>query len=486
MKPMRTGWYGAAEKAETFFFEHEWVPVPGHPVQVATCDVCGLNRWSDEHMSLAAKYADPGYLQDGTRRYPIDSADHVRAAWACINQPGDAVRYQPADRERIKARIRSAAERLGVDVVAEAAAQHARLEKSYGPKPTTPHAHAPEMIAPAPPPHPAPLDARDARAVEDQAIAASCKAPAAQNPHPFMPAQYPLEDGQPRCRLCGEGTPCHANFQPEVPVAASQAATPAEVRERPVVTEGHAPEVVQEKAFVTEVNGKTLITGRASAFTLEKAVAGNEHMLWLSGRFVGAEKANRNGALWTVGDLEMGQASVNHGPLNWLHEARHVIGTIASADLVHRNEQADEALDQPYIQASSAIWRWLYPDEAWVVEQASDAGKLWYSMECISKHVECVGDGSCATKASYTDYLQNKGCEHMTQRSAVRRFEDPTFLGGAVIVPPVRPGWAEADARVMRQAASLAEQAFDQAGQPDVAASEWEQLMASLVRFSAA
>ncbi len=70
--------------------------------------------------------------------------------------------------------------------------------------------------------------------------------------------------------------------------------------------EGVAPEVPVEKAFVTEVNGKTLITGRASAFELERAMAGNEHFLWMSGKLVGAEKANHKGAFWTTGDLELG------------------------------------------------------------------------------------------------------------------------------------------------------------------------------------
>lgn len=559
----RKGWYGAAEKAETFFFEHEWEPVPGHPAEVSTCNVCGLNRWSDEHMNQSAaaekkphgdvQYADPGYQADKVKRYPIDTADHVRSAWSYINQAGNAAKYKPADRERIKARIRGAAKRLGVDIAGESAAQLSRLEKSYGPVPTSPMAHTPEMIAPEAPDADDLPDAKDAKAVEDQAIAASKKVPAAQSAHPFMPAQFPSDEGHPRCRLCGDGTPAHADFHPEIPVAASDdsglshdqkkhhkhpfqahnhtmtfggghfstgvnstyggaycafcgrpandpshtaapapaapapAPAPATAHERlaPTLKEGEGLATPPEKAFVSEVNGKTLITGPASAFNVEQAIAGNEHMLWMQGRFVGAEKANRNGALWSTGDLEMGQASVLHGPLNWLHEARHVIGTIANAQLITRNEAADENLDQPFIEATSAIWRWIYPDEAWVVEQASDAGKLWYSMECISKNVECVGDGGCATKASYGDYLSGKGCEHMTQRSAVRRFEDPTFLGGAVIVPPVRPGWAEADAKVMRQAASMAETAFDQAGRPDMAASEWEQLMAQLVRFAA-
>lgn len=56
----RTGWYGGFEKANTFFFEHAWKPVPGHPAEVATCDVCGLNRWSDEHMNAASEPSTVG------------------------------------------------------------------------------------------------------------------------------------------------------------------------------------------------------------------------------------------------------------------------------------------------------------------------------------------------------------------------------------------------------------------------------------------
>ena len=126
-------------------------------------------------------------------------------------------------------------------------------------------------------------------------------------------------------------------------------------------------------------------------------------------RFVGAEKANRNGAFWSTADLELGELSVRNGPLNWLHEARHVIGTIADTRLVQRDEQTASDLDQPYIEAASAIWKWIYPDEAWVIEQASDANKLWYSMECISKEVACAGESGCGAEASYGDYLSGIG-----------------------------------------------------------------------------
>jgi hypothetical protein len=72
----------------------------------------------------------------------------------------------------------------------------------------------------------------------------------------------------------------------------------------------------------------------------------------------------------------------------------------------------------------------------------------------------------------------------MKQRSATRQFRDPIFLGAAVIVPPVRPGWADADATVAKQAASLAEKAFDDAGRPDITANDWEQLMAQVVSLA--
>src|ERR1700751_3337896 len=32
------------------------------------------------------EYADPGYQSDGKKRYPIDTAAHIRAAWNYINQ----------------------------------------------------------------------------------------------------------------------------------------------------------------------------------------------------------------------------------------------------------------------------------------------------------------------------------------------------------------------------------------------------------------
>ena len=320
-----------------------------------------------------------------------------------------------------------------------------------------------------------------ALAAESKRIAERKKLPAASARHNFRPARFTHPNGHPRCLVCGDeestGGVCNAREA-------------ARTRSRvPVEPEGirHGVAAVPTKAFLTEAYGRTVLTAPAAVW--EKALTPNEHFLWMQGRFVGAEKANRNGAFWSTADLEMGEPTVKGGPLNWLHEDRHVIGSIVEAKLVMPGAEAaaDGQLAEPHIVAASAAWKWLYPDECYVMEQASDQGKLWYSMECVAKQVSCVGDGGCGQTYGYGDVMKaaENVCQHIIQRSASRRMVDPTFLGGAVIVPPVRPGWGDADAQVMRQAASMAEKAFDQAGQPDVTASDWELLMRQVLSFIA-
>jgi hypothetical protein len=61
------------------------------------------------------KYADPGY-RDSRKRYPIDTPDHIRAAWAYINMPKNARFYTAEQLQQIKARIKAAAQKAGVEI----------------------------------------------------------------------------------------------------------------------------------------------------------------------------------------------------------------------------------------------------------------------------------------------------------------------------------------------------------------------------------
>jgi uncharacterized protein DUF6582 len=59
-------------------------------------------------------YADPGYR--GKKRYPIDTPEHIRAAWAYINVPRNAAEYETHQLVRIKAKIQAAAKKAGIQI----------------------------------------------------------------------------------------------------------------------------------------------------------------------------------------------------------------------------------------------------------------------------------------------------------------------------------------------------------------------------------
>jgi 7-keto-8-aminopelargonate synthetase-like enzyme len=65
------------------------------------------------------EYGDVEFADQVNHKYPIDSAEHVRAAWSYINHPDNAKKYPRDDVELIKARIKIAAERYGVEISSE-------------------------------------------------------------------------------------------------------------------------------------------------------------------------------------------------------------------------------------------------------------------------------------------------------------------------------------------------------------------------------
>jgi phage I-like protein len=69
--------------------------------------------------TAASKYADPGYQKDGRKRYALDNEKEVRAAWSYINQARNAAKYDPADLARVKARIKRAMKKLGIQIGAD-------------------------------------------------------------------------------------------------------------------------------------------------------------------------------------------------------------------------------------------------------------------------------------------------------------------------------------------------------------------------------
>ena len=65
------------------------------------------------------EYGDVEFADQVNHKYPIDNAEHVRAAWSYINHPDNEKKYPRDDVELMKARIKIAAERYGVEISSE-------------------------------------------------------------------------------------------------------------------------------------------------------------------------------------------------------------------------------------------------------------------------------------------------------------------------------------------------------------------------------
>jgi flagellar biosynthesis protein FlhB len=65
------------------------------------------------------KYGDVKFADLTNNKYPIDTPEHVRAAWNYINHKDNAAKYKADEVETIKARIKRAAKQHGVEINAD-------------------------------------------------------------------------------------------------------------------------------------------------------------------------------------------------------------------------------------------------------------------------------------------------------------------------------------------------------------------------------
>lgn len=70
-----------------------------------------VNPETGEH-----KYGDVEFADATNKKYPIDTPDHVRAAWSYINHKDNAAKYDADEVETIKTRIKKAAKKHDVEI----------------------------------------------------------------------------------------------------------------------------------------------------------------------------------------------------------------------------------------------------------------------------------------------------------------------------------------------------------------------------------
>lgn len=76
-----------------------------------------IDRREDVNPERGEKeYGDVKFADPTNKKYPIDTPEHVRAAWSYINHEDNAAKYDKDEVNLIKKRIKEAAEKHGVEI----------------------------------------------------------------------------------------------------------------------------------------------------------------------------------------------------------------------------------------------------------------------------------------------------------------------------------------------------------------------------------
>jgi len=157
-----------------------------------------------------------------------------------------------------------------------------------------------------------------------------------------------------------------------------------------------------------------------------KAKAPNENIGWLEGRYVEAERANLNNAMWLSQELAIKSLTPMLMPVTVMHDPRTAVGTIADCKLF--NEEGQSAR----IDTILAVWRHRFPQVWDDVAADIDRGQLMQSMECFTPWYTC---SECSQQ--YIKLPQGaeraSWCEHLRTNSGRRILGDVCFTGTGLI-----------------------------------------------------
>lgn len=213
----------------------------------------------------------------------------------------------------------------------------------------------------------------------------------------------------------------------------------------------------------------------------EKHVRSDPDIGWILGNYVEADNANDNGHIFPYDDLVAARETVLNKPLNMLHHGRYIVGSFVGAEIAE--PQKEEAAGQyPVMEALAGFWRTQFPEEYELVKRAHSEGACFYSMEAVPESIGCTAEG-CGMVAKYVGRQSDTYCDHMNEGRGQKRLFKPHFNAGALIVPPIKPGWKRAD---ISQLSQLIEENEALAAQIDeefdhLPPDEWEALMGEVL-----
>ncbi len=72
--------------------------------------------------AAVAKADDVEYADAANKKYPVDTKEHAKAAWSYINMPKNADKYESSELVKVKAKIKAACEKFGIEISDDKAA----------------------------------------------------------------------------------------------------------------------------------------------------------------------------------------------------------------------------------------------------------------------------------------------------------------------------------------------------------------------------
>jgi hypothetical protein len=251
-----------------------------------------------------------------------------------------------------------------------------------------------------------------------------------------------------------------------------------------------------DRSFVVGVTASLLDEGEGLKAWAEQYVRKDPDLRWVLGNYVEADAANDNGHIFPRGDLRAAQDTLAGKPLNMMHREHYIVGYFAGAQYhtadgqVIASDETPEAPswgDRPYIEALAGMWHNRFPEEFFAIRKAHAEGTLFFSMEAVPETVSCP---TCNHASAFAGSTSDQYCEHMNGALGPKRLHKPTFSGGAIVIPPTRPGWQRADikeiSKLMDPSTVESVQAQAAAEAPHLGATKWEALMAHLLKAASA
>lgn len=218
----------------------------------------------------------------------------------------------------------------------------------------------------------------------------------------------------------------------------------------------------------------------------EKHVIENRAHSYILGKFVEADRANNNKQYFSLDGLRMGQPTIAHSPMNIDHIPRKIVGAYVASDFVYPTGEG--AADfHPYIEALGVFWKAHYPEEWAKVQEAHAQGHLFFSMECVPQQIGCIGEGGCGEVFEYAGTQSETYCEHLNNRTSEKDLIKPHFTAGAILLPPVQPGWSDANIHsLVARHAEAASKTYDAVADEmdNLGPTQWEFLMGELLKFA--